>query len=357
MNKLEDLIRPDLQQFSPYSSARDEAKKGKIWLNANELPWAIEEMQAMQINRYPQKQPADLIEQLAPIYSVEAKQMALLRGSDEVIDLLIRLFCRAEKDALMICPPTFGMYAVYGQLQGAKVIEIPLLKEEGFQLNVNTIMQQWNPSVKLIFLCSPNNPTGNLINSADIFALCQQLRGKSMIVVDEAYVEFASQPSLANAIREYDNLIILRTFSKAYGLAGARCGLLLAQPAIVKWIYAIMPPYPLSAFTIQAVLQAISPDQLKQLRQQIDCIKTQRSYLAKQLEQMPIIKKVWPSDANFLLVEFNDDAKKIMNLCGEQGIVLRDMSNRLLLQNCIRISIGSPEENAQLINVLQGVKL
>lgn len=355
MNKLSHLIRPDLRKFNAYRSARDEAKHGKIWLNANESPYDDELQDHVLINRYPEKQPKKLIKELALMYQVEEKQIVLSRGSDEAIDLLTRLFCIAGKDAIMTCPPTFGMYSVYAQLQGASVIEIPLSKESGYQLNVSSILSGWEPHVKIIFLCSPNNPTGNLLKHEDILYLCNHFSNKSIIVVDEAYIEYADEKSLSGYINQYDNLVILRTLSKAYGLAGIRCGLLLAQENLVQWIMKIMAPYPLPSLTITTIAKKISPHQLRQVHQQIEDVKSQRKYLFNALKKMSFVKRVLPSAANFLLIEM-DNAQKIMNECENHGIIIRSMRGKLGIENCVRISIGLPDENMQLINVLKKVQ-
>lgn len=350
MNKSLQLIRPDLQNFTPYSSARDEAKHGKIWLNANESPW--NDQADIALNRYPKKQPRELFEQLAFVYNVAAEQILLSRGSDEAIDLLIRLFCRAEKDAVMISSPTFGMYKVCAQLQAAKVIDCPLEKRAEFDLDIEKIINTWTSEVKIIFICSPNNPTGNLINKTDILRLCEVFQGKSLIVVDEAYIEFADTESLSSDIARYDNLVILRTFSKAFGLAAARCGLVLAQGEIIQYLSAIMPPYPLSTLTTQAVAAAIMPSNFQKILERVQCIKQQRDKLSEALSKLPFIRKVWPSQANFLLVEV-EDADQLMDVCKRNEIILRNMNDKSNLENCVRITIGSPEENVQLVMVMQ----
>jgi histidinol-phosphate aminotransferase len=246
------------------------------------------------------------------------------------------------------------MYTVCAQLQNAKVIEVPLKKADGFALSVSAILERWDPSVKLIFLCSPNNPTGNCCKIADIAHLCQELHGKAIIVVDEAYVEFASTPSIAQAIASVPNLVILRTFSKAYGLAGARLGLLLAQQEIITWVMKILAPYPLPILANSILHDALSSSRLAEVQTQIATLKQERSRLAEQLSKLPCITKIWPSEGNFLLIE-TTDAKKIMKNCAARGIVLRDMSSKQDLANCIRISVGLPNENSKLIDTLQTV--
>ncbi len=356
MSSVAQLIRSDLRNFNPYSSARDEAKRGKIWLNANESPYALEMLDNILLNRYPERQPQHLVLKVADHFDVDNNQIILSRGSDEVIDLLTRLFCKAGEDAIMLCTPTFGMYSVCAQLQGASVIAVPLDKEKNYQLDLELVTAAWNSKVKIIFLCSPNNPTGNLLKEEDILFLCQKFSRKSMIVVDEAYLEFSDAKSMSRYINQYDNLVVLKTFSKAYGLAGARCGLLFSHEELVKWVLNIMAPYPLPAFTMKIILDALSVEQLIKMQQQIACIKSERKNLFNALQLMPWVKKLWPSDANFLLIE-TDNAQKIMSECAKQGIILRNMHNKPGLENCVRISIGLPEENAELVEVLKNCSL
>lgn len=352
---MNNLIRPDLREFNAYSSARDEAKQGKIWLNANESPYNFELQEHVLLNRYPEKQPLQLIKLFSELYHVKENQIVLSRGSDEVIDLLIRLFCSAGKDAILTCPPTFGMYAVCAKLQNANVIEVPLSQSSGYQLDLNSIISSWTPAVKIIFLCSPNNPTGNLLQQDDILHLCKTFANKSIVVVDEAYIEYADTTSLSAYINEYKNLVILRTLSKAYGLAGLRCGFLLAAEELVRWILKIIAPYPLPSIIIKMISDTLSSARLKQVEQQIQCVRSERTRLEEALKKMSFVKKIWPSKANFVLVEMQD-AETIMHQCSENGIILRSMCNKPGLENCLRISIGLPEENTQLINLLSTLR-
>ncbi len=347
MSSINKLIRQDLVSFKGYSSARDEASGGKIWLNANELPWCHEDDEHLRINRYPDKSPAHLLTRLAEIYEVGSDQIACARGSDEAIDLLMRLFCGAHKDAIMIFPPTFLMYQVYAALQGAAVLEVPLTPD--YQLDIDALHKAWSPKVKLIFVCSPNNPTGNLMSEADILSLCKAYEGKSMIIVDEAYIEFSGSKSMARYINDYENLAVLRTLSKAYGLAGVRFGVLLAQKELVAWIKNITAPYPLPAVTTHAVTVALSPERLALLRPKIEEIKSERERVRAALT--PYVMKIYPSSANFLLVKVTD-AVKVMYTAAAEGIILRDMSTKPGLEGCLRISIGSVEENNAVISLL-----
>jgi histidinol-phosphate aminotransferase len=351
---IKNLIRSDLQNFKAYSSARDESDAhAKIFLNANESPWEYSQtLENIALNRYPEKQPKDLLPQLAQLYQVQAEQLMMLRGSDEAIDLLIRLFCTAREDAIMICPPTFGMYAVGAALQDIEVVEVPQYKAQDYQINYEDLLSKWTPKVKMIFLCCPNNPTGNLLNPSDIIKLCKELSGKSIVVVDEAYIEFSDQESMATYINECENLVVLRTFSKAYGLAGARCGFLIAQAEIISWIKRIVTPYPLSSMVIEVVAQALAAERLQQVKSYILTIQAERSSLVEALRKVSCIKKVWVSAANYILIEVAD-ANDLVRYCDLKGFILRNMHNKPELDNCVRITVGRPEDNRLLLTVLQ----
>lgn len=343
MSSITNIIRPDLRQFRSYRSARDEASHGEIWLNANESPFTSLNTTAT-LNRYPTKQPAVLVDKLSYLYGVQANQLCITRGSDEAIDLLVRLCCSAEKDAVMQFSPTFGMYATCAALQNAKVIDVPLNPNQHFSLQIERIFQLWNPSVKIIFLCSPNNPTGNLIKKSDVFSLCERYENRSLIVVDEAYVEFSDESSFSEYLSCYSNLVVLRTLSKAYGLAGARVGALLAAPEWVDYVRAILAPYPLPTTTIQAVLSALSENNQLQHQQRICLIKKERTRLLTRLKKMSFVQQTFESAGNFLLFRVKD-SQAVMTHCLENGIVLRHMHGKLNLDQCLRISIGTPAEN------------
>ena len=342
--------------FLPYRSARDENVTGSIWLNANESPYTFSPASVgVKLNRYPQKQPETLMERISETYQVPRSQILLSRGSDEGIDLLVRLCCSAGKDAIMVCTPTYGMYSVSARLQEATVLTVPLNKENDFQLDVENIQSHWQANVKLIFLCSPNNPTGNVLNKQAIFDLCRLYANQSLIVVDEAYIEFADQDSLTPHLQTYPNLVILRTSSKAYGMAAARFGLLFAHPDLIQWLLKIIAPYPLSSLVSELVFDSFSKDRLQQVKQQIETIKTERARLMNALRALPYVKKVWPSEANFLLMDL-DHAEAIMQACAKQGVVLRSMFDKPGLEQCIRISVGLPDENTQLIQLLTSLR-
>lgn len=354
MNNLIKHIRPDLRKFTGYSSARRECTSGKIFLNANESPWnnALGYKISLPLNRYPEPQPKQLIEKMANFYGVNSDEILVTRGSDEGIDLLMRLFCRTGKDSIVICPPTYGMYEISAQLQGIKLIEVPLIKKSGFQLDIQALLNSWNSTVKLIFLCSPNNPTGNLLDEEKIFTVCQKFSQHSLVIVDEAYIEYSERQSLARAIKTHKNLVVLRTFSKAFGLSGIRCGCLMADKNIIEWLGKIIAPYPISLLTEAMAVNALEDENIRLVEEQISVIRQEREKLVNFFSLHPSILKLWPSVANFILLKASNSEKLLKN-CVNHGIILRDMKNKIGLENCIRVSVGLPEENDTLIKVLQ----
>lgn len=344
-----DLARPEIREMTPYSSARREQMNGKVWLNANENPWSNSEDS---FNRYPEPQPQDLLNALAKLYHVIPEQLLVGRGSDEIIDLLLRVFCTAGKDAIMICPPTYGMYKIAAVIQNAGIVSVPLLKEQNFSLDMPAILQAWQPRIKLIFLCSPNNPTGNVFAEANVLSLCQQFSEKALIIVDEAYIEFSNAISLTKHINDYPNLVIMRTLSKSHGLAGVRCGSVIANPTVIQLLQKVIAPYPIPVPVAKIITEYLTPDNFIKMQQCVEQLKQQRKILENFLSTLPAVKKLWPSDANFLLMEV-DDAELMMQQCQAYGIVIRDRSRDYGLKNCIRITIGTPEENQLLMKILR----
>ena len=343
-----DLARPEIRAMQPYSSARMEASGGKVFLNANESPWTPQG-DDLGCNRYPDPQPAALIDALAALYGVQREQLLVGRGSDEAIDLLVRAFCRAGEDAILIQPPTFGMYAVCAHIQNAAVIEVALAAD--FTLDVDAVLAAVTPAVKLVFICSPNNPTGQIVPRAAVERLVQALAGRAVLVVDEAYVEFAEAGSVADLIGQYDNLAILRTLSKAWALAGARVGTLLAHADVIALLRRIMPPYPLPLPCVAAALAALSAPSVA--AEHIAVIDEQRGVMRAALAQVAGVREVLPSQANFLAVRF-DDASAVYQRLLAAGIVVRDVRRYPNLADALRITIGTPAENARVLAILQG---
>jgi histidinol-phosphate aminotransferase len=342
-----DLARAEIRALAPYSSARMEASGGQVLLNANESPWAAAAGEGL--NRYPDPQPAALCARLAELYGVAPQNLLVGRGSDEAIDLLVRAFCRAGQDAIVISPPTFGMYAVAAAIQDAQVISAPL--GEGFALDADALLARVTPQVKLVFLCTPNNPSGNLVAPAVIERLAAALRGRAVLVVDEAYIEFAAAPSAAALLTRFDNLAVLRTLSKAHALAGARVGVLLAAAQVIALLRRIMPPYPLPAGSVAAAMAATSPAALAQAQERIAVLVEQRELLRAALPSLPGVREVLPSAANFLCVRF-DDAPGIYAALLRAGIVVRDVTRYAGLADALRISVGTAQENRLLLAAL-----
>ena len=349
-----DLARPEIRTMQPYSSARMEASGGQIMLNANESAWEPLGDAGLGCNRYPDPQPSALLKSLAALYDVRQEQLFVGRGSDEAIDLLVRAFCRAGQDAIVIQPPTFGMYAVSARIQNAAVIEVALTSD--FSLDVPALLAAVTPAVKLVFLCTPNNPSGKSISRADIEQVAQALAGRALLVVDEAYVEFSDQRSVSDLIGRYENLAVLRTLSKAWALAGVRIGSLLAHPDVIALIRRIMPPYPLPLPCVVTALAELSPSGQAVARENVAIVREQRTIMRAALSKLPVVRDVLPSDANFLAVRF-DDAGTVYQRFLRAGIVVRDIRRYPQLQDALRITIGTPEENARVLTVLSETKV
>lgn len=349
-----DLARPEIRALTPYSSARMEAATASVMLNANESPWPPAGGAGQALNRYPAPQPEAMCTRLAELYEVNSNQLLLGRGSDEAIDLLVRAFCRPGRDAILTCPPTFGMYAVCAGVQGADVVRVPL--DEAFALDADAVLAAVTPSVKLLFLCSPNNPTGSLVPRDTIERLASALADHALVIVDEAYIEFADATSAATLLSRHANLGVLRTLSKAWALAGARIGALLADPEVVALLRRIMPPYPLPTPCVRAAMQALDAVGEQRMRARVAVIRGERERLRAALQALPDVRAVLPSRANFLTVHF-DDAGERCRALARQGIVVRDVGHYPGLANCLRISIGSPGENTRVLDALtrQGV--
>jgi histidinol-phosphate aminotransferase len=351
MNKHLALARPDILTLQPYVHA--------VWdpayerLHANENPWrAAGDDSIVGLNRYPESPARALHARLAELYGVNVDQVLAGRGSDEGIDLLMRTFCRAGQDSIVICPPTFGFYKVAARVQGAGVIEVPLIRGvAGFALDSERVLAACTPDVKLVFLCSPGNPPGNALDAPVMLSLCRKLEGRALVVVDEAYIEFAPRPSFTSVLAEHANLIVLRTLSKAYSLAGARCGATIADADIISLLARVIPPYAIPSSTVEIVLAATAAEHRAAIQQRIDRLVTERKQMNAQLKQSHLIRQVFPSDANFLLVECVD-ADVVLNIAKSVGLIVRDQRSQPQCGNCLRISIGTPEQNARLLQAL-----
>lgn len=349
------LVRPEILALTPYSSARSEAQDvaagRKTWLDANENP-LTPHADAPRLNRYPEPQPAALVARLASLYGVTPERVLVTRGSDEGIDLLLRAFCRAGQDAILTTPPTYGMYAVSAAIQGARVVTVPLDRARDFALDADALLRTITPEVKLVFLCSPNNPTGRALDRDAILKVVSFLARLAVVVVDEAYAEFATTPSLAADLAAHPNLVVLRTLSKAYGLAGARVGVTLACPELIAVLRKIIAPYPVPVPVLRAALEALTGDAIASARRSAQQLVAERRRVAAALAALPVVQHVWPSDANFLLVEVTD-AARVMAAGRAAGVIWRDRSKDV--PNTVRLTIGTADENNLTLEVLRHV--
>ncbi len=351
MSWVTELARPEIVALKAYEHASWEPTLERM--HANELPWRPgTDDSAAGLNRYPEPQPRELVKGLASLYGVPPGWVLVGRGSDEAIDLLTRAFCHAGRDAVLVCPPTFGMYAVSARIQGAEVITAPLSADRGFALDEKIILERCTPGVKLVYFCSPNNPTGNLLEEETILSIAGKLAGRAVVVVDEAYVEFAPTPSLARHLPRFPHLAILRTLSKAHGLAGARCGTLIADPEVIALLRKVIPPYAITQLTLEAVLRQLDPEQLARSRANIATILAERARLAAALPTLARVTKVWPSAANFLLAQLTD-AGAALELARGARLLVRDARGYPGLGQALRISVGTAGQNDRLLEAWQ----
>lgn len=341
---IKNLVRKNILGLKPYTSARDENLSG-ILLDANEnsLGSTFNEIKDLKLNRYPDPHQNDLIEPVSDYLGIPRDNIFFGVGSDEIIDLLIRIFCEPGKDKIMIPEPTYGMYRVSADINNIPAVNV--LLNDDFQTDEEEINKNFTPDIKIIFLCSPNNPTGNLLRKKDVLNLCQKYN--SIIVVDEAYIDFAENSSLINEVQNCPNLIVMRTFSKAWGLAGARLGYCIANEEIIKILFKVKAPYNINTLTRYAIKQALKNKSLRDLY--INEILAEKEKLKKELLLLPGISKVFDSDANFILIKCAN-AKTLLKKLAEKNIIIRDRSNQPKLENCVRISVGTKEENKILLN-------
>ncbi|HBN6701304.1 TPA: histidinol-phosphate transaminase [Elizabethkingia anophelis] len=337
---LENLVRPNILKLKPYSSARDEYKGSTgVFLDANENPFG-------NLNRYPDPYQKEVKEKLSTLKSIPVSQIFLGNGSDEVIDLVFRIFCTPGRDKALVFTPTYGMYEVSANINDTELLQLPLNSD--FQIDKESILPFLkDENLKLIFICSPNNPTGNSIENVDF--ILEKFNG--IVFVDEAYIDFSTQKSWAEKLSQYPNLIISQTFSKARGLAAVRVGIAYSSPEIIALFNKTKPPYNVSQLNQEAALIALLDD--KRYQSEIKTILGEKERLEKELLQLSVIKKIYPSDANFILVEVND-ADGIYNNLVQQKIITRNRNS--VIAGCIRITIGTTEENNQLIAALKAYK-
>lgn len=343
--ELDKLVRENIKKMTPYSSARHEfAGEAAIFLDANENSFGSPLQQ--NYNRYPDPLQQKLKEKISNIKGVPIQNIFLGNGSDEAIDLLFRIFCEPGKDNVIILPPTYGMYEVCAELNDVQVKKVPLLPN--FQLNLEAIEQSIDSNTKIIFVCSPNNPTGNSINRNDIEILLNNYNG--LVIIDEAYINYARQKTFIPELTEYPNLVILQTLSKAWGLAGLRLGMAFAGQRVIDYLNKVKYPYNINTATQQLAIEALN--NISSVKNWTRTTVEQREWLISQLSNLGFVNKIYPSDANFILVKMQN-AKSFYDYLTGKGIIVRDRSKVILCDECLRITIGTPDENKQLIDALK----
>ncbi|WP_416262031.1 histidinol-phosphate transaminase [Gibbsiella quercinecans] len=349
---IEQLARQNVRELTPYQSARRLGGNGDVWLNANEypLPPAFQ-LSQQTLNRYPECQPAQVIERYADYAGVKKEQVLVSRGADESIELLIRAFCEPGKDAILFCPPTYGMYTVSAETLGVERRIIPARAD--WQLDLAAIADSLD-RVKVIYVCSPNNPTGSLINPDDLRTLLDMAQGKAIVAVDEAYIEFCPQASVASWLRDYPHLAVLRTLSKAFALAGLRCGFTLANADLIALLLKVIAPYPLSTPVADIAAQALSPEGIAIMRQRVAEVSSNRRWLQQALQNCACVEQVYDSESNYLLARFTP-ASNAFKALWDQGIILRDQSKQPGLNGCLRITIGTREECQRVVDALNAL--
>lgn len=344
---LNSLLRPHIAKIHPYTSARDEySGKEGIFLDANENPYGS--ITAEDFNRYPDPYQLALKTEISKIKQVDPSQIFLGNGSDEAIDLLFRAFCRPGKDNVILLPPTYGMYEVSAAINDVETRKVSLSMD--FQLQVDLIFEKVDANTKIIFICSPNNPSGNKVNRQDILYILQKFEG--IVVVDEAYIDFNDEPSFTTHLSEFPNLLVMQTFSKAWGLASLRLGMAFASRELIQILNKIKPPYNISGLTQDTVLESIQ--NVGKVNRMIAEILEERAYLEKELSNLTFIQKVFPSQANFLLVKM-PKANEVYHALIDSKIIVRNRSKVVLCEDCLRITVGTRYENETLISALKNV--
>lgn len=344
------LLRPEIRELKGYQAAAFEPDS--VRLNANESHWRmIGDRTERGLNVYPPARPFELRDRLAELYGVRNGSLSVTRGSSEGIDLLIRAFCRAGQDRILICPPTFGMYSVYARIQGASVKEVPLRRDHEFQLDVEAITQALDSGTKLVFICRPNNPTGTDISAADVATVVDSARDRAVVVIDEAYRDFTGQEDCAG-LRSNDHVVLLRTLSKASALAGLRCGAVIADEAVIEAIDKVSPPYNMPTPSVELALAALTPESLDDSRARVAKIVSERGRLEASLSHCKSIERVWPSQANFLMVE-SPMAESIAKRVREGGILIRRFPGAAGLEDALRITIGDSADNDRLLELIE----
>ena len=346
---IQKFLRKNIRNLTPYRSARDDYNEGLL-LDANENSLGSPVRNPLNLHRYPSPTQDDLRKRIANWRNVDYENIFLGVGSDEPIDLLIRMFCEPGKDSIMTTPPTYGMYRVAANINDVKIQEVPLTTS--FQLQPDRILETAGPDTKILFLCSPNNPTANDLKRVDMLKLISSFPG--IVVIDEAYIDFSRQESTAELVQQYTNLVVLQTFSKSFGLAGIRLGIAIANQEIIQVMLKVKAPYNVNKLTADTALKAF--DQMTLIKFNIEKIIEERNYVAEQLSYAEPVEQVYPSNANFLLFKIND-ALTVYQKLAQEGIIVRYRGNEPNCENCLRVTIGLPDENRHFLRTLKKILL
>lgn len=343
-----------VQKLTPYQSARRIGGNGRIYLNANESPVSLHfDLDSSGYNRYPECQPEEILQAYASYAGVTPDQVLVARGSDEVIGLLVRTFCEPGKEQILICPPTYGMYAIAAETNGIDTIKVA--PDDNFQPDIPAIFKALDEnSVKLVFFCSPNNPTGTIIREDLLKQVLDKTRGGALVVVDEAYIEFSPENSMIHLLKEYPNLIITRTLSKAFALAGLRCGFALADPEIISLLLKVIDPYPICAPVAQVATSALSGTNVDIMRKRVEKLNTIRNKFVSECRKLNIVSEVFDTNGNYVLLRFKD-GEKVFAGAKEKGCILRDFNDKPRLDNCVRVTVGTQDEMTEVLNILKGL--
>lgn len=344
---IDNLVRPNIRNLKPYRSARDDFDKGLL-LDANENSLGSPVRNQLELHRYPAPTQNALRKKIAGWRQVDFENIFLGVGSDEAIDLIMRIFCEPGRDSIITTPPTYGMYKVSANINNLGIKEV--LLTESFQLQPDKILKEADNQTKILFLCSPNNPTANTMKQTDLLKLVSQFPG--IVVVDEAYIDFSNQESMAGLVQQYPNLVVLQTFSKSFGLAGIRLGIAISNPEIINYMMKVKAPYNVNKLTAHTALDAF--DNMELMKFNIKKIIEEKEYVAEQLKHAEEVEKVYPSDANFLLFKIKN-AKEIYRKLADRGVIVRYRGNEPHCEDCLRVTIGMPDENVRFLKTLKEV--
>ncbi len=346
------LARPEIRRLQPYEAAVQ--VRDTVRLNANEAPWSSSADHFRRpLNRYPEIRPSRLQRALAERFGCDPSRLLVTRGTSEAIDLLVRAFCRSGIDNIVTSSPSFSMYRHYAEIQAAEIREVPATRDGGFRIDAGALLDACDDNSRIVFVCTPNNPTGTLVPRETLLDLLAKRGDRSVICVDEAYIEFSDAPSATELLSDYPNLVVLRTLSKALAFAGLRCGAVMGDRDVIGMLNAIQAPYALATPVVECAEDALQQDRLDEAQREVATIISERERLTETLAALPFVRTIWPSAANFFLMQV-DDVDVVLGACQQQRILLRYFGG--VLEDCIRVTVGTREENDLLLETLQSIR-